>query len=176
MRKLPPPRPCEHCGKNFTPSKPFANREAFCPEPVCQVAKKEEYKKRQIKAKKLYKQKVKSRIDYQIATQKTVKLEADFIAECVAKSFEVIEDKKWPCQDCGKMSDNRMHCPDCKRDRLRIAGRCDGDYVYFTSPGERVEEGRVFTPRQLAKRIKKTGEIITIDQPPAPRDSTTFHS
>lgn len=42
--------------------------------------------------------------------------------------------KQWPCQDCGKMSDNRLHCPDCKARRLAGGGMDEYQLVETVDP------------------------------------------
>jgi len=37
-RKLPEPRPCDHCGEVFQPG-PFCERQILCPKPACQQEK-----------------------------------------------------------------------------------------------------------------------------------------
>jgi len=50
-----------------------------------------------------------------------------------APAKDIPIDKQWPCKECGKLSTNRLYCPTCRKHMLKLAGRVDGDWKYFTT-------------------------------------------
>lgn len=101
--EVTPPRPCKGCGKPFKP--PFGiswNNIKYCKKPECQRAK-------------------------EVNRQKSVKESNN--RHRIAKGYDTYrstrrsglgpyKNRMWPCQDCGRMSDNRLHCPACKAKRI----------------------------------------------------------
>ena len=101
-----PAWPCKGCGETFKP--PFGiswGNVKYCQKSECQHAK---YANRQKSVKESNKRYLARQCDMYRSTRRSG----------VGKD----KDKKWPCQDCGKMSDGRLHCPACK---ARILARDD---------------------------------------------------
>ena len=111
-----PPWPCKGCGLPFKP--PFGiswGNKKYCDKPECQHAK-------------------------ELARQKSVKesnkrnlaRQAEMYRSTRRSGVGPDKDRKWPCQDCGKMSDYRLHCPACKARRLAKEDSWFDDYAVET--------------------------------------------
>lgn len=99
MRKLPQPRPCEHCGEIFQPG-PRANMAKFCKKPECQEEKDRRARKKISQAKIAYNLRKTNGEEPKIYKKRGVEI------------------KKYHCQyvdekgrRCRNWSVNRIYCP-----------------------------------------------------------------
>ena len=105
-----PPWPCQACGGLMKP--PFGiswNNRKYCDKPECQRIKELNRQKsvKESMARRKYQPPYLSRTD----------------------GLSKAKDRKWPCQDCGRMSDNRLHCPECKDRRIARDGSWLDEYA-----------------------------------------------
>ena len=106
------PWPCKGCGEPFKP--PFGiswGNIKYCQKPECQHAK--ELNRQKSVKESLARHKIKSYLSRTDGLDKR-------------------QDRQWPCRDCGKLSDNRLHCPDCKARRIAKEGSWLSDYPIGT--------------------------------------------
>jgi DNA-directed RNA polymerase subunit RPC12/RpoP len=74
------------------------NNKRYCDKPECQHAK-ELTRQRSVKE-----------------SQARHKAKSTYLSR--SDGLSKAQDRKWACRDCGKMSDNRLHCPECRARRL----------------------------------------------------------
>ena len=98
-------RECKGCGKTFLP--PFGKGSGatrYCEDPHCQAIKYEAVRESKAKAMERYKER-----------------------GGPAKQRDV--GKQWKCRGCGRMTDNRLDCWDCRAKIVAANGNCSEDFA-----------------------------------------------